>query len=85
MNKLEAQQRILEIEQRYQSGQLSKKGAIKEMKQVECQIKKTKKMTREEKKELAHKIIKIILEVLLQIITLGLPTLIGNKTILKHK
>lgn len=46
---------------------------------------KTMKKTPEEKKEIAHRIIKIILEVLLQIITMGLPMLTKGKTILKIK
>lgn len=85
MNKLEAQQRMLEIEQRYQSGQLGKKQAENELKTLKTKIKQSTKMDKAEKKELAHKIIKIILEVLLQIITMGLPALINGKTIFKHK
>lgn len=86
MDKIEAEKRILQTELRFERGELSKKDAIKEMKEIENHVKKSTKMDKQQKKELAHKIIKIILEVLLQIITCGLPALLsGGKTILKHK
>lgn len=86
MDKIEAQKRMLEIEKAYLSGQQSREEANKAYKALNKEIQKSTKMDKQEKKELAHKIIKIILEVLLQIITCGLPALLsGGKTILNHK
>lgn len=53
-------------------------------KQLKQEMEETKK-TPQERKELAHKIIKIILEILLQILTAGIPIMTKGKTILKIK
>lgn len=75
---------MLEVEQRYQFGQLSKKEAIREMKTIEKQVKESEKMTTEEKKEIGKTILKYVLELLIQIITLFIPAMCG-KSIMKLK
>lgn len=86
MDRIEAEWRLAEINRLHQNGTYSDEEAHEELKALNKEIKKSKKMDKTEKKEIAHKIIKIILEVLLQIITCGLPALIsGGKTILHHK
>lgn len=84
MNKLEAEQRMLETEQRYQRGELSKKDAINQMKEIEKQVKKSKTMNETEKKELTKTILKYVLELIIQILTLFIPAMCG-KSIMKLK
>lgn len=86
MDRIVAEQKRLEIDQAYIKGEITRKEAYEAYRNLNTEIQKSKKMDKQEKKELAHKILKIILEVLLQIITLGLPTLLnGGKSIIKHK
>lgn len=84
---METLERIEEIKRNYLDGKIDKKTAQTELNWLLNDTRKErKKMDKEEKKELAHRIIKIILEVLLQIITMGLPALLtGGKTLLNHK
>lgn len=70
---------IDEIVKEFQEAKITKTQTIQKLNQVKREMK-----TPKEKKELAHRIIKIILEVLLQIITMGLPAIISKKTIFKH-
>lgn len=77
---------VSEIERKLENGEITKSEANTKLRWALEETKKQTKMDKAEKKELAHRIIKIILEVLLQIITMGLPALIsGGKTIFKHK
>lgn len=75
---------VKETEQKLNTGEITKNEANTRLRWALEETKKSKTMEKSEKKELAHRIIKIILEILLQIITMGLPTLITKKTILKH-
>lgn len=75
---------MLEVEQRYQCGELSKKDAINQMKEIEKQVKKSKTMDETEKKELGKKILKYVLELIIQILTLFIPAICG-KSIMKLK
>lgn len=77
---------VNETEKKLESGEITRNEANTRLRWALEETRKSKKMEKPEKKELAHRIIKIILEVLLQIITMGLPALInGGKTIFKHK
>lgn len=67
-------ERVDEIKDSYIKGEIAKDDAEKELKWLLNSTKKSK-MTKEEKKELAHKIIRIVLEVLLNILTAGIPML----------
>lgn len=69
---------MLEIEQAYLSGQQSKKEANEAYKRLNREIQKSNKMTSEEKKELGRTILKLVLELLLQVITLFIPALCGK-------
>lgn len=75
---------MLETEQRYQRGELSKKDAINQMKEIEKQVKKSKTMNETEKKELTKTILKYVLELIIQILTLFIPAMCG-KSIMKLK
>lgn len=84
---METIERIDQIKEDYLNGKIDASTAKTELNWLLNENKKAKKaMDKTEKKELAHRIIKIILEVLLQIITMGLPALLsGGKTLFNHK
>lgn len=82
MDKIEAQARMLNIQQREKIHQITPAQAKWEMEQLRYEIKKSTKMTSEEKKQIGKTILKYVLELIIQIITLFIPAMCG-KSIMK--
>lgn len=82
MDKIEAQARMLDIQQRERIHQITPTQAKWEMEQLKHEIKKSTKMTSEEKKQIGKTILKYVLELIIQILTLFIPAMCG-KSIMK--